>query len=96
MLLIVICFYAAFAASVAVVLLRLALLFARKSNWLRGVYSIVLVQMAFGVAYMVALNIDAGPSARIDWVIAIICGLVGGTLSLVVAIPVTRVLDRAK
>ncbi len=94
MLVIVLCFYAAFAASVAIVLVRISLYIAKRTKWLRGRYSVGLLQVVFGISYMLAINFDAGPNARIDWVIAIVCGLIGGALSLAVALPVTKFLDR--
>ena len=94
MLVIVLCAYAAFAASVAVVLVWVGLFFLKTTKFLQGRVSVVVLQIVFGISFMLAINFDAKPDARIDWVIAIACGFIGGLLSLVVAFPVSKFVDR--
>ncbi len=94
MLVIVLCFYAAFAASVAIIIVIFGLFLARKAHWVEGLFVLIALQLAIGVCYMLAINLDAGPGAQIDWTIAVLCGLVGGAISVLVAYPVTRFFAR--
>lgn len=90
MLVIVLCFYAAMAATIGAIVVRIGLVFVRKPTLFRSLSAMLLLQVLLGVAYMLFINFDAPPNAKIDWPIALICGVVGGLLSIVPAIPILR------
>ena len=90
MLLIVLCIYAAMAASIGAIIVRIGLLFAPSSKLFQSISSVVLLQVLLGTAYMLFINFDAPPNAKMDWAIVVICGVVGGLLSTIPAIPILR------
>ena len=91
MIVLVICIYAAIAAVAGALLVRLIFGFTGKMGFwhARSRIWLVLLQIAFGVAYMVVINLDAGASGW-GWDFAVLCGVVGGLLSLIVALPLFK------
>ena len=92
MIVAVISVYAAIAATIVAMIIRLYFgLTGRMEFWnRRGRFWIVLMQLALGIAYMTIINLDTSPTNRWGWEIALICGAVGGLLSLLVVLPLFK------